>query len=60
MLSGGGASNAYDNYLLDVALTPVPFYDGSGAGTRVTAYHGSTEAFRFDAFPGTVGGVFVG
>ena len=29
-------------------------------GTRVTAYHGSTEAFRLDAFPGTAGGVFVG
>jgi hypothetical protein len=41
---------------------------GTGAGSRVTAYLGSTipadgtppEHFAFDAFPGFTGGVFVG
>jgi hypothetical protein len=34
--------------------------DGTRAGTRVTAYHGTTETIQFDAFPGNAGGVFVG
>jgi hypothetical protein len=34
--------------------------DGGGAGTRVVAYHGTSEVFQIDAFPGTGGGVFVG
>jgi hypothetical protein len=41
--------------------------DGTGSGSRVTAYYGkdfangaAPEAFSFDAFPGFDGGVFVG
>jgi hypothetical protein len=41
--------------------------DGEGAGSRVTAYLGSvlatgaaTPDFAFDAYPGSVGGVYVG
>ncbi|MBN9518392.1 VCBS repeat-containing protein [bacterium] len=49
------------------ALADLVVGDGTGAGSRVTAYHGKDlingeilEAFRFDAFPGLNDGVFVG